>query len=185
MVPEYSLLLVLILTNFLIFIPFSVSLSDPLFSLYNDWIWDITIMTLGLMIFYGALIFYLYLTIKGKWSGLVMALTYHFSITYLCSISCKAPLSACLLAQGSSSFQRGNNTSPQICFVKLYIYILRLRCLVSSAQRVTLLLSWLQTSSALYFSYQHTEPQVFSQICHCPPAACRSVLRLTPGPLAP
>ncbi|XP_045712966.1 selection and upkeep of intraepithelial T-cells protein 7-like [Phyllostomus hastatus] len=43
----------------------AVSLSDPLFFLYNDWIQDISKMVIVLMTFYSVLILSLYLTIKG------------------------------------------------------------------------------------------------------------------------
>ncbi|XP_036899225.1 selection and upkeep of intraepithelial T-cells protein 8-like isoform X2 [Sturnira hondurensis] len=42
-----------------------VSLSDPLFFLYNDWIWNVSKVVVMLMFFYCGLIFCLYLSIKG------------------------------------------------------------------------------------------------------------------------
>lgn len=98
LVLEYSLPIVLSLINFLIFTPFAVSIADSFFSLYNDWIWDMAKMVMILMVFYSVLIGALYLTVRGKWSGLVITLIYHFSSTYLYSTPCKASLSACLLA---------------------------------------------------------------------------------------
>ncbi|XP_036988975.2 selection and upkeep of intraepithelial T-cells protein 8-like [Artibeus jamaicensis] len=49
-----------------------VSLSDPLFFLYNDWIWDISSIGVVLMVFYGALISYLYLSIKGHIKKIIL-----------------------------------------------------------------------------------------------------------------
>lgn len=165
--------------NFLIFTPFAVSISDPFFSLYNDWIWDMAKMVMILMLFYSILITALYLTVRGKWSGLVMTLIYHFSSTYLYSIPYKAPLSAWLLAQSSSSFQRENKVSLKLYFVKLHIYILRLSYSISMHnQRVTLLLLWPSASNTLNHSCT-------SQIFHCPSATCRSIFILASLSLAP
>ncbi|XP_016057474.1 PREDICTED: putative selection and upkeep of intraepithelial T-cells protein 1 homolog, partial [Miniopterus natalensis] len=75
-----------------------VSIPDPFFSLYNNWIWDITWMVGVLMLFYIALIYFLYFTVRGKWSRLVMTLICPFSSTYLYSIPCKVLLSVWLLA---------------------------------------------------------------------------------------
>lgn len=35
--------------NFLMFLPFPVSIEDPLFDLYNSWMWDMT-KVMGIMI---------------------------------------------------------------------------------------------------------------------------------------
>ncbi|XP_066122648.1 selection and upkeep of intraepithelial T-cells protein 7-like [Saccopteryx bilineata] len=42
-----------------------VSVSDPLFSLYNDWIFDIAMMAIILMTFYSLFILVLYWTVRG------------------------------------------------------------------------------------------------------------------------
>ncbi|XP_014398916.1 PREDICTED: selection and upkeep of intraepithelial T-cells protein 8 isoform X2 [Myotis brandtii] len=42
-----------------------VSIADPFFSLYNDWIWDMAKMVMILMVFYTVLISSLYLTVRG------------------------------------------------------------------------------------------------------------------------
>lgn len=69
LVSEPSVPLALSSTNFLIFTPFSVSISDPLFVLYNDWIQEIRILVIVLMIIFTLLISLLYLSLKGKWSA--------------------------------------------------------------------------------------------------------------------
>ncbi|XP_036302456.1 selection and upkeep of intraepithelial T-cells protein 8-like isoform X1 [Pipistrellus kuhlii] len=75
----------------------AVSISDPFFPLYNDWIWYMASLVMILMVFYLVLIGILYSTVRGKWSGLIMTLIYHFSSTHLYSILCKAPFSTWLL----------------------------------------------------------------------------------------
>lgn len=52
--------------NFLMFMPFPVSIEDPLFLLYNSWMSDMTLV-MGILIgFIIMLAVFLYNTIKGK-----------------------------------------------------------------------------------------------------------------------
>lgn len=52
--------------NFLMFMPFPVSIEDPLFDLYNSWMWDMA-KVMGVVIgFIVMLTVIFYYAIKGK-----------------------------------------------------------------------------------------------------------------------
>ena len=70
---EYSLPLIHNSTNF-----FSVSISDPLVPLYNDWMWDMAVVIAFPMTFFSLLIIVLGMTLRGKWVGRVLTLRLSF-----------------------------------------------------------------------------------------------------------
>lgn len=115
------------LTNLLIFLPFSVSISDPFFSLYNSWMKDIVIVAFVLMVYFIFVIWYLISNLKGKWTGGVLTLR-PSCLTDLFYILPEAPLYSLLLAKVHPVSQENERLSPQMCLLKLCINILRINC---------------------------------------------------------